>query len=140
MNPSSTSGSSSRQLSISFSFLLIFACLPLLVVYYGGPGFQFSEESIGYEPSESDVEFRNKDDSCEKSRRGATSGSRFHGLVINSFDASKFRFKNFTTSALDISDPIKREIDRLQCDKWSVVTTIFEPSDPLAVQAALPGW
>lgn len=137
----SQSSPSSRQISLTFILLLLFAVLPLFTVFYNGSGLQLSEESIGYEPSEVQVNSEIKDNLCEKSRQGATSGYRFRGLVINSFDSSKLMFQNFTQPAeYSMGDKIKREKNRLQCEKWSVVTTIFEPSEAMATQAALPEW
>ena len=122
MNQSQASPSS-RQISLSFVLLVLFAVLPLFTVFYNGSGLQLSEESIGYEPSEAQVNSKIKDNLCEKSRQGATSGYRFRvstpfhksfiiflllsfrtanhiqGLVINSFDSSKLMFQNFTQPA-----------------------------------------
>lgn len=119
----SQSSPSSRQISLTFILLLLFAVLPLFTVFYNGSGLQLSEESIGYEPSEVQVNSEIKDNLCEKSRQGATSGYRFRvstpyhksffiflmlsfrtayntqGLVINSFDSSKLMFQNFTQPA-----------------------------------------
>ncbi len=81
MNQSQPSPSS-RQISVTFVLLLLFAVLPLLTVFYNGPGLQLSEESIGYEPSEVQVNKETKGNLCDKSRQGATSGYKFHVSIL----------------------------------------------------------
>ena len=82
---------------------------------------------------------------CHKSRRGATSGARFKGLVVNEFDRKALKFQ----SQSDIDDVIKsngglKKLEFLdgkqRCKKWSVVTTIFHPTEAIVKQATLPGW
>ena len=81
----------------------------------------------------------NLKDPCEKSKVGATSGKRFNGLPIYQFDNKLFRFRDFVqvnTSSMDYSELRQGFV----CDKWSVVTTIYDPSEAIIKQAMLPGW
>ena len=67
----------------------------------------------------------------------ATSGELFNGLKIQSFLLPrKFDTVNHN-SQISVVEPYH---DSLLCEKWSVVTTIFEPSDAVKKQALLPNW
>jgi len=67
----------------------------------------------------------------------ATSGKLFNGLKIQSFSLPrKFDTINHSNE-ITVIEPYH---DSLLCEKWSVVTTIFEPSDAVKKQALLPNW
>jgi hypothetical protein len=61
----------------------------------------------------------------------------FKGEKVNTFDRSKLIF-----SGKSISSKASAAVgaDDLKCDKWSVVTTIFEPSEAVKKQVHIPGW
>jgi hypothetical protein len=64
----------------------------------------------------------------------ATSGKLFKGEKIRSFESSKKIFHVRTNIQLSIVPSTE-----LKCSKWSVVTTIFEPSDAVKKQAHMAG-
>jgi len=72
----------------------------------------------------------------------ATSGKLFSGSKVASWDPKQLRFASF----LESSPPPRSqraetfEAHPLRCSHWSVVTTIFEPSDAVKRQVALKGW
>ena len=71
----------------------------------------------------------------------ATSGKLFKGEKVNSFDRSKLLYNSYVqTLGQEDSTATTHLQDSLKCDYWSVVTTIFEPSDAILKQAELSGW
>lgn len=64
----------------------------------------------------------------------ATSGKLFKGEKIRSFDPSKKIFH--VQSKIGLTTIPSTD---LKCSKWSVVTTIFEPSDAVKKQAHMAG-
>lgn len=84
-------------------------------------------------------------EACHKAKRGATSGMRFKGLNVNTFDQKdiKFHTQSDIDKLMQSNEHIKRSDllqGRIECEKWSVVTTIFHPSESIIKQATLPGW
>ena len=84
---------------------------------------------------------------CPQSRRGATSGVRFKGQVINHFDPGLVRFGvggyevNYTNTSSFSNSSIESILRKASlCDKWGVVTTIFEPSEAIVKMTSMPGW
>lgn len=68
----------------------------------------------------------------------ATSGKLFSGSKIASFNPQNLHFVNHKEGS-DTGKPTF-EAHSIKCDYWSVVTTIFEPSDAVKRQVALDGW
>lgn len=71
----------------------------------------------------------------------ATTGELFSGKVVAKFEKPRL----FTTEEQirKINFNYLQEssvIDTINCDKWSVVTTIFEPSDAVKKQSNIDGW
>lgn len=56
--------------------------------------------------------------------------------MIRNYDSSNLKFSSYNTSP---QQPTSASIDYM-CSKWSVVTTIFEPSKPVRRQAELSDW
>jgi len=84
--------------------------------------------------SEKTLEIRSNNNNVGGS---ATSGKLFNGNKIQSFLLTK-KFNTIDhTKEITIIEPYH---DSLLCEKWSVVTTIFEPSDAVKKQALLPDW
>jgi hypothetical protein len=70
----------------------------------------------------------------------ATSGKLFKGQKIASYSKERM-FNKFTDLEKQYSQSnLKKNLDPLICEKWSVVTTIFEPSAAVKKQATIPGW
>jgi hypothetical protein len=65
----------------------------------------------------------------------ATSGKLFKGEKVNSFDRSKLLFNSYVAEVGPKEESTTHLQDSLKCDYWSVVTTIFEPSDAILKQA-----
>lgn len=72
----------------------------------------------------------------------ATSGRLFKGEKINTFDEKYVLFHDYyhPPEKERSTPPIPTSPDALICDRWSVVTTIFEPSEAVQRQAKIPGW
>jgi hypothetical protein len=71
----------------------------------------------------------------------ATSGKLWKGEQVNSFDRSKLLYNAFVLPIGPQEAPATTHLqDSLKCEYWSVVTTIFEPSDAILKQAELNGW
>jgi hypothetical protein len=69
----------------------------------------------------------------------ATSGKLFSGSKVASFDPNKLKFSKHRYDA-PVTKVEAFEADALRCDHWSVVTTIFEPSEAVRRQVLLKGW
>lgn len=69
----------------------------------------------------------------------ATSGKLFSGSKVASFDPKKLKFSKHREDAPATKVEVF-EADALRCDHWSVVTTIFEPSEAVRRQVLLKGW
>eukprot|EP01038_Epipyxis_sp_PR26KG_P006993 gene6993-9557_t len=70
----------------------------------------------------------------------ATSGKLFLGNKVKNFE-EPLLFKTLTDKDLhSMSNTHTAKLDELQCSKWSVVTTIFEPSAAVQTQALLRDW
>jgi hypothetical protein len=71
----------------------------------------------------------------------ATSGKLWKGEQVNTFDTSKLLFNAYIPPTGPVEESATTHLqDSLKCDYWSVVTTIFEPSDAILKQAELNGW
>lgn len=66
----------------------------------------------------------------------ATSGTLFEGSKIRSYTDYHFSRNNFNIAAGNVAVAP----DELHCEKWSVVTTIFAPSEAVRRQAHMAGW
>jgi hypothetical protein len=69
----------------------------------------------------------------------ATSGKLFRGEKVSTFDVDKLQFATVSPTAFP-ADLASFKHDELKCERWGVVTTIFEPSDAVKKQAHVPGW
>lgn len=67
----------------------------------------------------------------------ATSGKLFKGEKVRKYSERKFRGHKSSAAAFKEEDIVSKD---LKCDRWSVVTTIFEPSDAVKKQALMNGW
>lgn len=75
----------------------------------------------------------------------ATSGKLFSGSKVASYDMTKLRFASFgdrdhLRSSVRSPRSESFEAHPLKCSHWSVVTTIFEPSEAVKRQAHLKDW
>ena len=69
----------------------------------------------------------------------ATSGKLFSGSKVASFDPKELHFSSYLEGT--VATRVEEfEADALKCEHWSVVTTIFEPSDAVKRQVDLKGW
>lgn len=73
----------------------------------------------------------------ELSAGTATSGKLFKGLKVRKHSEWKFRGDQSFSTAFKTDEIVAKN---LLCDRWSVVTTIFEPSDAVRKQALMNGW
>ena len=69
----------------------------------------------------------------------ATSGKLFKGEKVHTFDRKQLQFSAKSVKAA-AAGFVPFTLHPLKCDKWSVVTTIFEPSEAVKKQAHLQGW
>ena len=67
----------------------------------------------------------------------ATSGVLFKGEKVRKCFERKFRGQKIFSTSLKIDEVVAKD---LKCDRWSVVTTIFEPSEAVKKQALMNGW
>lgn len=67
----------------------------------------------------------------------ATSGKLFKGEKIRIYESSKILFSSPKDK---IAKTYTQPSDELKCERWSVVTTIFEPSNAVKKQAHMAGW
>lgn len=63
----------------------------------------------------------------------SSTGTLFHGEVVRQFTGPRVSWSGI--HALP-----NRAAETVSCDKWSVVTTIFDPTDAVRRAADLPGW
>lgn len=71
----------------------------------------------------------------------ATSGKLFKGEQKHTFDRSKLLFNKYMHPNGETTKPEYADEDSsIVCEHWSVVTTIFEPSDAIIKQSNLNGW
>ena len=68
----------------------------------------------------------------------ATSGKLFKGERLRTFDRKQLQFSAKSHDNKVGTSPFSPH--ELKCDKWSVVTTIFEPSEAVRKQAHVAGW
>ena len=68
----------------------------------------------------------------------ATSGKLFKGERLHTFDRKQLQFSAKSHDNKVGTSPFSPH--ELKCDKWSVVTTIFEPSEAVRKQAHVAGW
>lgn len=73
----------------------------------------------------------------ELSAGTATSGKLFKGVKVRKHNEWKFRGHQSSPTSFKIDEVVAKN---LLCDRWSVVTTIFEPSDAVKKQALMNGW
>ena len=69
----------------------------------------------------------------------ATSGKLFKGIKVNTYDHQLLHFSNHRQASKIVSTH-SADLHALKCDHWSVVTTIFEPSEAVRRQVELKGW
>lgn len=69
----------------------------------------------------------------------ATSGKLFKGAQIRTYDPKLLQFSHHRHDAKSVPTH-SAELHALKCPHWSVVTTIFEPSEAVRRQVALKGW
>lgn len=67
----------------------------------------------------------------------ATSGRLFKGRPFRTFDTRVFTGSDYKPIA---SNAIHSSVTGLNCKRWSVVTTIFKPSDAVKKQALMTDW
>lgn len=67
--------------------------------------------------------------------KSAASGKTFANKVVRRFPSSSLQFRNFAYPASTNVKPVKRA-----CERWAVVTTIFDPSEAIDRQTKLAGW
>ena len=73
----------------------------------------------------------------------ATSGKLFSGARTRSFNPEHLLFtddKLGDIGSQQMNKDIDEHLDELYCNHWAVVTTIFEPSEPVMKQAKVAGW
>ena len=73
----------------------------------------------------------------ELSAGSATSGKLFKGEKLRKYYERKFRGQKSLSSSFKIDEIVAKN---LKCDRWSVVTTIFEPSEAVKKQALMNDW
>lgn len=69
----------------------------------------------------------------------ATSGKLFMGEKTNTFDEKLIQFNSFIQTG-DVKPQHSAELGSLSCTHWSVVTTIFEPSEAVEKQGRVSNW
>ena len=70
----------------------------------------------------------------------ATSGKLFSGNEVYSYDSTELMFSGTSSVTRPQGPKIKFDKHNISCDRWSVVTTIFEPSEAVRNQALMQGW
>ena len=106
------------------ALLLVAAFFVLLMLYLLRAGAFFSPSTTSSDSSRP-----------EEIPKSAASGKTFANKVVRQFPPAQLKFKNF---ALPVSK--KSERPRRTCERWAVVTTIFDPSEAIERQSKLVGW
>eukprot|EP00731_Ephydatia_muelleri_P038637 Em0839g4a len=106
------------------AFLLVAAIIVLFIFYLVRTGGFFSPSTISSDSSRP-----------EEIPKSAASGKTFANKVVRQFPSAQLKFKNFAIPVSNSERPIKRT-----CERWAVVTTIFDPSEAIDRQSKLVGW
>jgi hypothetical protein len=77
---------------------------------------------------------------ASSSGNSATSGKLFTGKELRTFDRKSKKFADYHPTHATAMKATGHVKDSMNCTHWSVVTTIFEPSDAVKKQALIPGW
>lgn len=132
MIPINRTGSSLSMLNARNGTIAIITILALLAYLLTNMNSEYSEEvqvTSVLKPTPSEL----------LPSGSATSGKLFNGREIRKFDESKLRLQNYHPS-LASALIVEAQKDHLNCTHWSVVTTIFEPSEAVKKQALIPNW
>ena len=79
--------------------------------------------------------------STSSARLSGTSGQLFKGEAVRALPSDvPRRFAAEQRPSKTPTSSIWDERDRVQCKRWAVVTTIFEPSNAINITVRLPGW
>ena len=79
--------------------------------------------------------------STSSARLSGTSGQLFKGEAVRALPSDvPRRFAAEQRPSKTPTSSIWDERDRVQCKRWAVVTTIFEPSNAINITVRFPGW